>query len=204
MTGSPFAHTIDEYLHVLSSSKPTPGGGSTSAVVAALGAAIALMAARISDRNEDQVDIQQRVQRLKQHRDEFEKLCQEDMESFQRVMNALERKKDEEQLQQVIALAAAVPLRLAKECCSAMVLCEELIDRIQKNVLSDLGCAVFYLNAACQGALLTMNINTRYLKDHEQSYRLQQEGQAVRKESNAKCNEILFRIEEEMSTISGH
>lgn len=203
MKDSPFDYTISEYLHELGSSRPTPGGGSTSAVVAALGAAIAMMAARISDRNEVDTDIQERVERLMQRQEEFETLCHEDMDSFQQVMNALESNKDEGQLQQAIELAAAVPLRLARECCSAIDLCESLAERIQKNVLSDLGCAVFYLQAACQGALLTMNINTGYLNDQELIQRLQQEGQAIRAESLAKGKEILYRIEKAMTKRKG-
>lgn len=202
MKGSPYTYTISDYLQQLSSSAPTPGGGSTSALVASLGTAIAMMAARISDRTEEQEEIQQRVQRFMSFCERFERLCQDDIDSFQHVMTGLKNKENKEQQQQNIERAAEVPLQLAKECLHAMLLCEELVSRIENNVLSDLGCAVLFLHAACHGALLTMSMNTCYIDDPDQVRRFRFEEQWIRKESFLKCQEILRVVKHRMHTMS--
>ncbi|WP_164984865.1 cyclodeaminase/cyclohydrolase family protein [Ammoniphilus sp. CFH 90114] len=201
MRDSLFIHSIKEYIRLLSSSAPTPGGGSTSAVVASLGAAIALMAARISDRSEVEIELQIRIQSLLKHLDHFEALCQEDIQAFQEVMTALEKKEEKEQLQHRILQAAQVPFELARECLDTICLCGELLYRIKKNVLSDLGCAVLFLDAACQGALLTMSINLKYIKDSKQLQFYQGEVERLKKQSRVTCKDILKRVETQMENI---
>lgn len=198
MKASPYTYSISDYLQQLSSSAPTPGGGSTSAIVASLGTAIAIMAARISDRSEKQQEIQHLVQRLTSLLERFERLCQDDIDSFQHVMNGLKSKENKEHQEHNIEQAADVPLQLAKECLSAIHFCEELVPRIKNNVLSDLGCAVLFLDAACQGALLTMSINTFYMMDSEEVSRFRTEEQAIRNNSFSKCQEILNLVKYRM------
>lgn len=163
---APYELSIQEYLRQLSSDAPTPGGGSTSAVVASLGAAMALMAANITLRSRKaEPEIQALVRGFQPITDRFEKLCLEDIRSFQNVMDTLEKKAGKELLQSAIQNAAEAPLEIARLCLQALDICEQLGPLIQKNVASDLGCAVFFLRSACQGSLLTMEINLRYLKD---------------------------------------
>ena len=200
---APYEHTIHEYLRQLSSEAPIPGGGSTSAVVASLGAAMALMAANITIRSTASPAIQSLVRAFQKITERFERLCAEDMRSFQQVMAALEEKAEEGLLQSTIRQAAKVPLEISKICHQALELCEQLEPLIKKNVASDLGCAVFFLQAARQGSLLTMEINLRYLKDPLLVQTFQKEKERIDLACEGLAEKMKGRIEDKLKEIRG-
>ena len=51
-------HTIQEYLDVLSSKAPVPGGGGASALAGALGGALGMMVANLTIGNKKYADVE--------------------------------------------------------------------------------------------------------------------------------------------------
>src|SRR5258708_19747067 len=71
------------YLDDLASAKPTPGGGSATALSCAMGAALASMVARLTLGKAEYAGVQQEieslVQRVESLRERFQQLIQEDI-----------------------------------------------------------------------------------------------------------------------------
>ncbi|WP_134700484.1 cyclodeaminase/cyclohydrolase family protein [Ammoniphilus sp. YIM 78166] len=201
---APYELSIHEYLRQLGSDAPTPGGGSTSAVVASLGAAMALMAANITLRSrKEEPNIQALVKAFQPITEGFEQQCLEDIYSFQEVMDTLRKKAGEELLQTAIQKAAEAPLEIARLCLKALELCEQLAPLIQKNVASDLGCAILFLRSACEGSLLTMKINLRYLTDPELVQSLLKEKERLELACREQVNRTMGRVEDKLKKIRG-
>src|SRR5258708_12167549 len=74
------------YLDDLASAKPTPGGGSATALSCAMGAALASMVARLTLGKAEYAGVQQEieslVQRVESLRERFQQLIQEDIDAY--------------------------------------------------------------------------------------------------------------------------
>jgi formiminotetrahydrofolate cyclodeaminase len=69
-----------------------------------------------------------------------------------------------EALQAAAALAAEVPLGLMRRCNEVMMILQEVVQEVNKNVISDLGIAIIMLEAASQSAWITVQINVQGIK----------------------------------------
>jgi len=95
--------SLREVMKQLGEAEPTPGGGSVSAIVAALGAAMTSMTAHFSQGEgyeEVQPQVQQALKDMKTIRSACEHLMDEDMESFGQYIEALRLPHRTEQEQQ--------------------------------------------------------------------------------------------------------
>ncbi|MBI4372671.1 MAG: cyclodeaminase/cyclohydrolase family protein [Candidatus Omnitrophica bacterium] len=167
--------SIKEYLSKLSSEEPIPGGGGTSALVAALGIALILMVARISlkkqagEKKENLDKVIETLERMHQNASEIIDL---DPKVYQEVMNAYgEAKKisDPEKAQQKIEVALKNSFRLQADLAMLIVMSKEFLGSVDAcakgSIRNDLVVASGLLDGAFQGALATANINVVYMKD---------------------------------------
>ncbi len=169
--------SVIEFLNDVSSGSPVPGGGSVSAITGALGTSLVSMVLNLTASskkyeefhrfaNETQIEVSRISERLK-------KLVVEDAEAFDKVMAAfkLPKNTDEEKSERKKAIeeatkqAIAVPLETGKQCIEGLSIINSVIDRSNKNAISDLGVANLLLKAACEGALYNVYINLGSLSD---------------------------------------
>ncbi|ADO54917.1 cyclodeaminase/cyclohydrolase family protein [Paenibacillus polymyxa] len=175
--------SIAHFLKEAASAAPTPGGGSVSALAAALGAAMTSMTANLSQGEkyahfrEQFAQVISSMERLSIH---CEELMAADIQSFEQYMTALRLPKetDEEKryrthsLQTAVIAAIEVPMRLLEVCRDGLSQAYNIVEISNKNVISDLGIGAILFEAAAQSALLTIDINLTSLKDLDvkQSY----------------------------------
>ncbi|WP_172198806.1 cyclodeaminase/cyclohydrolase family protein [Saccharibacillus qingshengii] len=166
---SPWDRTIREFVAGAGSSKATPGGGSTSALAAALGSAMTSMAASLSHRGrtpEQQAGMNEAEQEMQGIAAECERLMNEDMRSFSAYLEASEEGDEEDE-----AVAAAVertiqvPLDLMKVCVRGLRGARGIADATRSHVLSDLGIGLVMFEAAARSAYLTVKINLPACRD---------------------------------------
>ncbi|MGC8928777.1 MAG: cyclodeaminase/cyclohydrolase family protein [Myxococcota bacterium] len=170
--------SVIEFLNDVSSGSPVPGGGSVSAITGALGTSLISMVLNLTASskkyeefhqfaNENQLEVQRISDRLK-------KLVLEDAEAFDKVMAAykLPKSTDEEKTERKRAIeeatrwAIAVPLETGKQCIEALAVLNRIIEKSNKNAISDLGVANLLLKAACEGALYNVYINLGSISDN--------------------------------------
>ncbi|MBV8154603.1 MAG: cyclodeaminase/cyclohydrolase family protein [Candidatus Eremiobacteraeota bacterium] len=169
--------TLDRYLAQLASTEPTPGGGSAAALVAAVGAALVAMAARISSQNPKYAAQHELALRLAAAADalraELTAARDRDERAFARVVaaQALPRESDAEReartraLETALGDAAAVPLRACELCMDVLRLSLQTLQIPNKNLASDLGCAAEFAVAALAACAYNVRVNHRYMRD---------------------------------------
>ncbi len=171
--------TLTQFLDETASNSPAPGGGSISALAAALGAALTSMVCRLTIGKKKYADVQPEMESILKRseaiRQQATALIDEDTAAFNRVMAAfaLPKETDEEKAKRTAAIQAAtkdatrVPLRLMEVTADAMGLVKDVAARGNQNSLSDAGVAALVLSAACEGAALNVRINLGGLTDQE-------------------------------------
>lgn len=169
--------TCRAFADETASESPAPGGGSISAYVGALGAALGTMVANLSAHKpgwDDQWeyfsdfavkgrDIQERLMHL----------VDEDTEAFNRIMAVFSMPKStpEEKAARAEALEAAtihaaeVPLKTMKTAFEAFDLLEAMAREGNPNSVSDVGVGALAVRSAILGAQLNVRINAAGIKD---------------------------------------
>ncbi|MDE6511593.1 MAG: cyclodeaminase/cyclohydrolase family protein, partial [Muribaculaceae bacterium] len=169
--------TARGFAEETASESPAPGGGSISAYMGALGAALGTMVANLSahkaaydDRWEEFSDAAETGQHLM---DELLALVDEDTEAFNRIMAVftMPKKSDEEKAARAAALEAAtlyatqVPLKTMKKAYEVFDLVENMAVDGNPASVTDAGVGALAARAAVRGAGLNVRINAAGLKD---------------------------------------
>jgi len=169
--------TVSQFLDETASNSATPGGGSVSALTAALGASLTSMVCRLTIGKKKYTDVQAEMEEILTESEELRKrataIIDEDTAAFDRVMAAfaLPKETDEQKTRRTEAVQAAtkqatlVPLRLMELTAGAIPLVKAVAAKGNRNSLSDAGVAALMLSAACEGAALNVRINLGGLTD---------------------------------------
>jgi glutamate formiminotransferase/formiminotetrahydrofolate cyclodeaminase len=169
--------TAEGFARETASESPAPGGGSISAYMGALAAALGTMVANLSshkrgwdDRWKEFSDVAERGQVLMQ---ELLDLVDEDTAAFDKIMACFGMPKgtDEEKAARAAAIeeatlyAASVPLKTMEAALKTLPLALEMAQKGNPASASDAGVAALAARAACRGAELNVRINASGLKD---------------------------------------
>jgi methenyltetrahydrofolate cyclohydrolase len=171
--------SVTDFLDEIASNSPAPGGGSVSALAASLGAALSSMVCRLTIGKKNYSDVQQELdQVLKQTemmRTQFLAMIEEDTEAFNQVIAAYglpkgteeQKTRRSEAIQQAMKTATLIPLKLMERCTKALELVQRVVEKGNKNSLSDTCVAALMLQAGCEGAAMNVKINLGSIHDAE-------------------------------------
>ena len=186
-----------------SSESPAPGGGSISAYMGALGAALACMVANLSagkrgweSRWKEFSDWAEEAQQLMK---ELLALVDEDTAAFNRLMGAMRMPKTSpEQIEERDAAieaatlyAGEVPLRTMKTAVKAFPLLRRMAEEGNPNSVSDAGVGALAARSAVLGAQLNVKINASGLQNRDDASRLLAEAEAVAADAIKAAEDIL-------------
>lgn len=170
---------IGAFLDALASGTATPGGGATSGVAGALGAALISMVTNLTIGRKKYADVEDEMKDVRAKaeaaRVEMMQLAALDAKVFDRVMDAYRMPKEtsEEQAARSEAIQAAlrdateVPLRSAEQAAQLFKLAVHVAEKGNKNAVSDVGAGVCMADAALESAMLNVEINLSMLDDKE-------------------------------------
>ncbi len=202
--------TAKGFAEETASESPAPGGGSISAYMGALGAALGTMVANLSahkaaydDRWEEFSDAAEIGQRLM---DELLALVDEDTEAFNRIMAvfAMPKKTDEEKAARAAALEAAtlyatqVPLKTMKKAYEVFDLVENMAADGNPASVTDAGVGALAARAAVRGAGLNVRINAAGLKDRQMADSLVAEAKELERLAGEREGAVLNIVNEKI------
>ena len=173
--------TIQEFLDVLSSKQPVPGGGGASALAGALGIALGLMVGNLTEKKKKYADVEEEVilmiEKLTSMQAEMVHLSDEDARVFAPLAAAygLPSGTEEEKLYKQAVMeenlleASLVPLRVMELSVEILGILRELEQKGSVMAISDVGVAVQFIRTALTGAVMNIYINTKSMKDREKA-----------------------------------
>lgn len=183
---------MDEFLNVLSSNAPVPGGGGASAYAAAVGMSLGSMVANLTTGKkkyaEYQAEIEELIDKAGALTKELVAYMDKDAEAFEPLSKAYglpkstpeEIAKRDEVLAKALVTASEAPLALMEKILESMMVLKRLSVIGSSLAISDVGVGIQMAKAALNGASLNVYINTKLMKDEDKAYEL-----------NSKADELL-------------
>ena len=188
--------TCREFIDVLASREPVPGGGGASALAGAVGIALGAMVGELTVGKkkyaEHEAEISNLIFRSQELIQKFDELVTKDAEAFLPLAAAYrmpkstpeEARAQEQAVQEALIAAAQAPLEIAETCLKAL------------RIL-DTGAAICL--AALKGARLNVLINLKLMKDEEKRKELSDKLDAIT-DSGVHLAEITYaRVEKACS-----
>lgn len=171
--------SCEEFIEVLASKEPVPGGGGAAALMGAVGMALGNMVGNLTVGKEKYKDAEKEVyeimEKARNLQDHLLKLVDEDAEVFKDVAAAYkmpketeeQKKQKEEAMQKALKKACSVPLDIMKSASEAIKLQRRLADIGSKLAISDVGVGTYCLKAALLSGRLNVLINLNGITDKD-------------------------------------
>jgi glutamate formiminotransferase/formiminotetrahydrofolate cyclodeaminase len=158
--------TITKFLDSVSSSSPTPGGGSIAALAGAISCSLAEMVCNLTIGKKKYSTVEKtmktQVDKCIELRKKFLLLIDQDAEAFTIVMKAY---KEKEGVQKALKTATTIPLTTAQHCMTTIKNIREIAEKGNKNAITDAGTAALLMKAGFYAALLNVKINIKEIND---------------------------------------
>ena len=177
-----------EFVSLLASDAPAPGGGGAAALVGAIGTALGNMVGALTVGKKKYADVEEEIRSLMARCDALQAQLLDqvaaDAEGFVPLAKAYGIPKDDPNRAQVLekatATACQVPMHIMELCCDSLTAIATLAQKGSRLAVSDAGCAAAMVKAALQAASLNVFINTKALQDRTLAW-----------ETNKKCLAML-------------
>lgn len=202
------AMSLREFMNETASESPAPGGGSVSAYMGALGAALGTMVANVSSHKRGWDDRWKEfsgwAEKGKEIQNRMLQLVDEDTDAFKRIMDAFSLpKKTEEEIrarksavQEATKNATLVPLKVMETAFPAFSLIREMVEKGNPNSVTDAAVGALAIRACIRGAFLNVRINASGLDDKEFVRELLEKGQSIESEAIREEESILTKTDE--------
>ena len=201
---------VREYLEVLKSDAPAPGGGSVSALAGAQGVGLFMMVADLTTVKEKYADYQEVCKEAKEKGaalyEELVASVDRDTDAFNLIADAFKMPKETEEekaaRRKAIAdgtlVATQVPFRTMQLGYEGLNIARKMIGKSNPNAASDLGVAILNLTACIKGAWLNVKINLPGVKDEEKAKFYTEEGQKMYDEADAVASSLYNAVAESL------
>ncbi|MGZ3864488.1 MAG: glutamate formimidoyltransferase [Bacteroidia bacterium] len=163
--------TLTAFADETASESPAPGGGSISAYVGSLGAALATMVANLSSHKKGWDDKWEEfsnwAEKGEQYKNELVKLVDADTAAFNKIMTAfgLPKATEEEKairtkaIQDATKFAIEIPFKVMQASYNSMEVIKAMAEIGNPNSVSDAGVGALCARSAVMGAFMNVRIN---------------------------------------------
>ncbi len=199
-----------EFVEVLSSKEPVPGGGGASALVGAVGCALGNMVGSLTVGKKKYADVEADIIALKEKADILQaqllELVDKDAEAFEPLAKAYgmpketdeEKAKKAEVMEAALKTACGVPLEIMRKCAEAIELIEQFAAKGSRLALSDAGVGASFCKAALYGASLNVFINTKAMTDRETAGKFNKEALEMMEEYGSRADRVFDTVKKSL------
>lgn len=168
---------MNEFLEVLSSKEPVPGGGGAAGYVAAIGMSLGNMVLALTTGKKKYAEYQSEIEELMVKAEKLTaKLAEcmdKDAKAFEPLSKAYGLPRDtqeqiqyrEQVMEKALVDASEAPLAMMETIMEAVLLIERIAQIGSRIAISDAGVGVAMCKAAMQGAALNVYINTKLMRN---------------------------------------
>ena len=184
--------TLIDFLQETASESPAPGGGSISAYIGALGAALTTMVGNLSShkRGWDKrwEEFSMLAEKGQNYIIKLNELVDKDTDAFNQILNSFrlsektekEKKIKKESIQKATLNAIEIPLKIMRLSLELMDLIKTLAQKGNPNSVSDVGVAALCARSAVLGAHLNVIINAKDYSDKKSRNELLEEAERIK------------------------
>jgi glutamate formiminotransferase/formiminotetrahydrofolate cyclodeaminase len=205
--------SVEDFMLETASESPAPGGGSVSAYIGALGAALGTMVANLSshkrgwdDRWEEFSDW---ADKGKQCQEELLQLVDEDSRAFNALMTAYglpkssekEKNQRDQAIKEATRQAILVPFRVMQMAQEALGVIRAMAEIGNPNSVSDAGVGALAIRTAIMGAHLNVKINMAGLDDKEFVEKIIMETTRIEGDTIAVADRILDEVNNKIKEL---
>ena len=199
--------TCKEFVDILASKEPVPGGGGASALVGALGMALGSMVGNLTLGKKRYMDVQEDIKAILEKaetlQDELIILVKKDAEAFEPLSKAYglprntidEKRKRDEVMEEALKIACSTPMEIMEKSLETILLHEELAVKGTKIAISDVGVGVLFCKSALMGASLNVFINTKMMKDRGYADNINKKAEKMLEEGIRKADDVYRKVE---------
>ena len=202
--------SLNDFANETASESPAPGGGSVSAYMGALGAALGTMVANLSSHKRGWDDRWEEfsvwAEKGKSIQGKLIQLVDEDTAAFNKILEAysmpkktdLEKAARAEAVQRATSYAIEVPFRVMGTAFSAFELIKEMVEKGNPSSITDAAVGALAIRSSIIGAFLNVKINAKGLDDKDFSAKIIENGKIIEKETLRLESEILKLLEDKL------
>lgn len=203
--------SCNDFADATASESPAPGGGSVSAYMGALAAALGTMVANLSAHkpgwDERWLEFSEQADQGRILLDRLMALVDEDTAAFNGIMAALQMPKSTaeekaaraEALERATAHAAQIPLNTAETALATFPLLKSMAETGNPASVSDAGVGALAARAAVHGAALNVRINASSLSDTTQRAEFCHKAEALTSAADRLEKEILTIVNDKIN-----
>jgi len=202
--------TIQEFLDVLSSKEPVPGGGGASALAGALGNALGQMVANLTIGKKKYAlvedEIKELAERMKGIQGQFSALADQDAKVFAPLAKCYslpsgteeEKAYKAEVMEARLLDASLVPMEIMEKAWEMLEIMDILADKGSRMAVSDVGVGVQFIRTALLGAVMNVYINTKSMKNREKAEEMNEKAEHLIKEGTEAADRIYQKVLEQL------
>lgn len=202
--------TIQEFLDVLSSKEPVPGGGGASALAGALGNALGQMVSNLTIGKKKYAlvedEIKELAERMKGIQGQFTQLADQDAKVFAPLAKCYSLPSDTEEekaykaevMEARLLDASLVPMEIMEKAAEMLEIMDILADKGSRMAVSDVGVGVQFIRTALLGAVMNVYINTKSMKNREKAEELNEKAERMIKEGTEAADRIYQKVLEQL------
>ena len=202
--------TIQEFLDVLSSKEPVPGGGGASALAGALGNALGQMVSNLPIGKKKYAlvedEIKELAERMKGIQGQFTQLADQDAKVFAPLAKCYslpsgteeEKAYKAEVMEARLLDASLVPMEIMEKAAEMLEIMDILADKGSRMAVSDVGVGVQFIRTALLGAVMNVYINTKSMKNREKAEEMNEKAERLIKEGTEAADRIYQKVLEQL------
>ena len=207
--------SLEAFAYETASESPAPGGGSISAYVGALGAALGTMVANLSAHKRGWDDQWEAFSNWAEKGQSINKalleMIDEDTKAFNAIMDAFRLPKNSEEektsrkkaIQKATRYAIEIPFKVMGLALQSFELLQAMVEIGNPNSITDAGVGALCARAAVHGAYLNVQINTADLKDKAYANKVLEEGKKMIKKADELEEQVLDIVRGELKMENG-
>ena len=199
-----------EFVNILATKEPVPGGGGTAALVGALGVALGNMVGSLTVGKKKYAEVEPELLALKaksgQLQEQLLAMVEKDAEAFAPLSKAYclpaeteEQKTAKAQVMEgALRVAAAAPLEIMELCMDALKMIERFAQIGSRLAVSDAGRAATCIRAALNAASLNVRIHTQLMKDRTVAEEMNERTEFLLRNGTVKADAIFEMVQAQL------
>ena len=197
---------IQEFLDVLSSKEPVPGGGGASALAGALGNALGQMVSNLTIGKKKYAlvedEIKELAERMKGIQGQFTQLADQDAKVFAPLAKCYSLPSDTEEekaykaevMEARLLDASLVPMEIMEKAAEMLEIMDILADKGSRMAVSDVGVGVQFIRTALLGAVMNVYINTKSMKNRGRAEEMNEKAERLIREGTEAADRIYQKV----------